>query len=134
MRIASNCGNAYARVGDKARRLFNTAVFHRLAVRDGTIVEYDLRPPFDILFGVPRFEHGSLVEVRGIEPRSRCLDSGSATSVGPGELSGRRTPEPDARRPYATQVSRAGGVAVAGGWSLIATPDPSPQAVVRADG
>ncbi len=54
------------------------------------------------------------VEVPGVEPGSECLDSRSATSVGPGGLSGRRTPEPDARRPYATQVSRSGGVAVAG--------------------
>jgi hypothetical protein len=37
-------------------------VFNRLAVRDGKIVDYDLRPPFDILFGMPRFEYGSLVE------------------------------------------------------------------------
>ena len=73
MRIASNCGNAYARVGDKARRLFNTAVFSRLAVRDGKIVEYDLRPPFDILFGMPRFEYGSLVELRGIEPLTSSM-------------------------------------------------------------
>ncbi len=32
MHITSNCGSAYARIGDKARRLFNTAVFDRLAV------------------------------------------------------------------------------------------------------
>ena len=73
MRITSNCGNAYARVGDKARRLLDTAVFSRLAVRDGKIVEYDLRPPFDILFGMPRFEYGSLVELRGIEPLTSSM-------------------------------------------------------------
>ncbi len=36
------------------------------------------------------------VEVRGIEPRSKCLSSGSATSVGLGSLSGCRTPKPSA--------------------------------------
>jgi hypothetical protein len=44
--FTSNCGSAYARIGDKARRLFNTAVFSRLAVRDGTIVECDFGRPW----------------------------------------------------------------------------------------
>lgn len=35
-----------------------------------------------------------VVEVRGIEPRSRCLVLESATSVGSGRLSGRPAPEP----------------------------------------
>ncbi len=68
--LTSNCGSAYARIGDKPRRLFNTAVFNRLAVRDGRIFEYGLRTPFDLLFGMPRFEYGSLVELPGIEPGS----------------------------------------------------------------
>ncbi len=45
-------------------------------MRDGRIVEYDLSPPFDILFGMPRFENGSLVEVAGIEPASFGTDTG----------------------------------------------------------
>jgi hypothetical protein len=32
-------------------------------VREGRNVKYDLRTPFDPLFGMPRFEHGGLVEV-----------------------------------------------------------------------
>ena len=36
----------------------------------------------------------AVVEVRGIEPRSRCLVPESATSVGSGRLSGRPAPEP----------------------------------------
>ena len=35
-----------------------------------------------------------LVEVRGIEPRSKCLVLEGATSVGSGRLSGCRAPEP----------------------------------------
>lgn len=46
------------RIGREVR-----AVEDRLAVRDGTIVEYDLRPPFDLLFCMPRFAYGSLVDL-----------------------------------------------------------------------
>lgn len=51
----------------------------------------------------------AMVEVPGFEPGSRCLDAGSATSVGPGGLSGRRAPGPGAGRPYTTEVSLAAG-------------------------
>jgi hypothetical protein len=73
IRFTTNCAKAYTRVGDRTRRLFNTSVFTRITVRDGQIAGWEFRPPFDTLFGTPRFEYGSLVELRGIEPLASSM-------------------------------------------------------------
>lgn len=68
MRFATNCAKAYARADGKTRRRFNQAVFAKLAVRDGKIVETSYQTPFDVLFADGEFEYGDLVGVTGLEP------------------------------------------------------------------
>ena len=68
MRFATNCAKAYARADGKTRRRFNQAVFAKLAVRDGKIVETTYQTPFDVLFADGEFEYGDLVEAKGLEP------------------------------------------------------------------
>ncbi len=75
MRFATKCARAYAKASDKTRRRFNTAVFKQLAVRDGRIADVEYQGPFDVLFGVPEFEYGDLVETMGLEPTTPCLQS-----------------------------------------------------------
>ncbi len=80
---------------------FNTAVFSRLAVRDGKIVEYDLRPPFDILFGMPRFEYGSLVEVTPPHTNTQVTVAGPVMYLGR-----RRPPAPTCRDEVLAAIGR----------------------------
>ena len=83
-RFGANCHTAYRRASHTAKRQLNNAVFSRITLRDGHIDQWECHAPFDALFKPPQFEYGSYVEVRGIEPRSRCLVLKSATSVGSG--------------------------------------------------
>ena len=78
MRFATNCAKAYGRADAKTRRRFNQAVFAKLAVRDGRIVETSYQTPFDVLFADGEFEYGDLVETvetMGLEPTTPCLQS-----------------------------------------------------------
>jgi hypothetical protein len=77
-------------------------------------------------------EHGC-VEVGGVEPPSGCLVPRSATSVGSGWISGCRAPEPSGSAALPHVRCPGGPVGEVRRWSLIATPGPPPQAVVRAD-
>jgi len=76
--FTSNCGSAYARIGDKARRLFNTAVFSRLAVRDGTIVECDFGRPWTSSSACLRSNTEVLWRRLVLQSHSRCDASSRA--------------------------------------------------------
>jgi site-specific DNA recombinase len=94
VKFAANCHTAYRAASETAKKQLNHAIFARITLRIGHINQWEFHPPFDAFFNPTRFEYGSKVEVRGIEPRSRCLVLRSATSVGSGRLSGCRAPEP----------------------------------------
>ncbi|MHB8452542.1 MAG: recombinase family protein [Mycobacteriales bacterium] len=59
--FATRCAEAYRKADDPTRRLFNTAVIERIAVKDGQIAEVGYRPPFDDLFKGGEFEYETLV-------------------------------------------------------------------------
>ena len=52
----------------RTRRLFNTAVFEAVLVRDGKAADARYREPVDVLFSSRRFEYGDLAGERGFEP------------------------------------------------------------------
>jgi site-specific DNA recombinase len=93
-KFAANCHTAYRAASETATKQLNHAIFARITLCDGHIDRWEFQPPFDAIFDTTWFEYGTQVEVRGIEPRSRCLVLRSATSVGSGRLSGCRAPEP----------------------------------------
>ncbi|MGH9066533.1 MAG: hypothetical protein ACRD0J_03290, partial [Acidimicrobiales bacterium] len=70
--LTTRCGDAYAKASDRTGKLF-AAVFERLDVKDGRLSgeQQQYRPPFDGVFTVSEFEHGTRVVV---VPRktSRC--------------------------------------------------------------
>jgi dCTP deaminase len=66
--LATRCGDAYRKAGDRTRRLFNAAVFTRLEVQDGRLCHEEYRPPFDDIFNVSGFEYGTRERATGIEP------------------------------------------------------------------
>lgn len=68
--LATRCGDAYRKADDPTRRLFNAAVFTRLAVKDGLLCHEEYRAPFGDIFGVPEFEYGTRERLTGIEPAS----------------------------------------------------------------
>jgi hypothetical protein len=59
--FAARCGDAYAKASDRTRKLFNAAVFERLDVKGGRLCHEQYRPPFDGVFTVSEFEHGTRV-------------------------------------------------------------------------
>jgi hypothetical protein len=69
-RFATRCADAYRKADDPTRKLFNSAVFDRVEVKDGCIATVSYQPPFDDLFKGEQFEYETLVEVAGIEPAS----------------------------------------------------------------
>ncbi len=74
--IAARCGISYRKADDPTRRLYNNAIFEKITVKDGRIATTTRRPPFDqLLAGNGRFEYQTLVEPRGIEPLTSCLQS-----------------------------------------------------------
>jgi site-specific DNA recombinase len=73
LRFSTSCARAYRRAADRTRRLFNAAVIDQVQVRDGHVVEAGYKEPFDLLFSVPKFEYGDLVEVSGLEPPTSTL-------------------------------------------------------------
>ncbi|MBF6557007.1 MAG: recombinase zinc beta ribbon domain-containing protein [Acidimicrobiales bacterium] len=73
LRFATNCGRGYRRAGDRTRKLFNTAVFDRVLVRDGHVTEMAYKEPFELLFSVPKFEYDDLVGAIGLEPMTCWL-------------------------------------------------------------
>ena len=66
--LATRCGDTYRKASDRTRKMFNTAVFERLDVKDGRLSGQEYRPPFDDIFNVPEFEYETGVEAMGIEP------------------------------------------------------------------
>src|ERR1700680_436862 len=68
IRFASDCAAAYRRADDRIRTQFNAAMFEELLVRAGRVAGGRSRPPFDLLFGMPRFECQCLVGGAGFEP------------------------------------------------------------------
>ena len=59
--LATRCGDAYRKASDRTRKMFNTAVFERLHVKDGRLSDQEYRPPFDDIFNVSEFEYGTQV-------------------------------------------------------------------------
>ena len=57
-KFATNCGRAYRSANARTRKLYNSAVFERLAVRNGEIANVQYREPFCSLFVLPEFEQG----------------------------------------------------------------------------
>jgi chromosome segregation ATPase len=74
--LATRCGDAYRKAGDRTRKQFNAAVFERLDVKDGRLCGEQYRPPFDDIFSVCEFEYETRVEVAGIEPASSGFSRG----------------------------------------------------------
>lgn len=64
-KFASNCGQAYRSANSRTRKLYNSAVFERLAVRNGEITEISYREPFGALFVLPEFEQGRMERETG---------------------------------------------------------------------
>lgn len=56
MAFAAKCDRAYKKASDHERRLLNNAIFEKIEVRDGKIVEVSFAEPFDVLFFNPEFE------------------------------------------------------------------------------
>lgn len=81
--FATHCADAYRKADDNTRRLFNTAVFEHLDVKDGRLAEISYQPPFDALF-VPQFEYGTPVV-----QRYSCSNPADLREV-LGSLAGRR--------------------------------------------
>jgi site-specific DNA recombinase len=73
LRFATNCGRGYRRAGNTTRKLFNAAVLQKVAVRDGHVTEAEYQEPFDLLFSVPKFEYGTVVGARGLEPPTSAV-------------------------------------------------------------
>jgi len=57
-KFAANCGQAYRSANGRTRKLYNSAVFERLDVRNGEVTEVKYREPFGALFVLPEFEQG----------------------------------------------------------------------------
>ncbi len=62
LRFSTRCVTACRRAGDRTRRLLNAAVLDEVHVRDGHVVEATCKEPFDLLFAVPTFGYGEVVE------------------------------------------------------------------------
>ena len=60
LRFAENCGATYRVANERTRILYKRAVFETLIVRDGRIAVPRYAAPFSIVFGVDKFEQGSL--------------------------------------------------------------------------
>lgn len=80
LRFATRCARSYQRADDRTRKLFNSSVLESVRVRDGHVVEAAYREPFDLLFAVPRFQYGDVVEVSGLEPPTSTLRTWRSTS------------------------------------------------------
>jgi hypothetical protein len=73
--FAENCGQAYRKANSRTRKLYNSAVFERLAMRNGEIAEVEYREPFGELFVLPEFEQGCMERETGFEPATSSLGS-----------------------------------------------------------
>jgi hypothetical protein len=80
LKFATTCGRGYRRAGDRTRKLYNAAVLQKVMVRDGHVTEPEYQEPFDVLFSVPRFEYGTAVGRRGLEPLTLARHAYSARS------------------------------------------------------
>ena len=63
--FATNCSQAYRSASGRNRKLYNSAVFERLAVRNGEIAEVAYREPFGQLFVLREFEEGRMERETG---------------------------------------------------------------------
>ena len=72
-KFAESCGEAYRKANGRTRKLYNSAVFERLAVRNGEIDEVEYREPFGHLFVLPEFEQGGMERETGFEPATSTL-------------------------------------------------------------
>ena len=84
LKFATTCGRGYRRAGDRTRKLYNAAVLQKVMVRDGHVTEPEYQEPFDVLFSVPRFEYGTAVGRRGLEPLTPCASCKCATNCANG--------------------------------------------------
>lgn len=75
--FSTRCATAYRRAWDWTRRLLNAAVLDQVHVRESHVVEAAYEEPFDLLFSSPKFEHGYVVETRGLGPLTPALQSRS---------------------------------------------------------
>jgi len=64
LRFSTRCATGYRRASDRTRKLLNNAVLDEIHVRDGHVVEVAYKEPFDLLFSVPKFEYGDVVDRR----------------------------------------------------------------------
>ena len=73
IKFASNCAEAYRSANDRTRQLYNKAVFEQILVKDGEIEGVTYRAPFNMVFGVEKFEQGSMERETGLEPATSTL-------------------------------------------------------------
>ncbi|HUY85965.1 MAG TPA: recombinase zinc beta ribbon domain-containing protein [Acidimicrobiales bacterium] len=66
--LATNCARTYRCAGERSRKLLNASVLEKVNVVDGKVAEAEFRPPFDLLFSMPRFEYADVVGRGGFEP------------------------------------------------------------------
>lgn len=78
-KFAANCGQAYRSANGRTRKLYNSAVFERLDVRNGEISEVRYREPFGALFVLPEFEQGRVERETGFEPATSTLARSRST-------------------------------------------------------
>ena len=78
--IATKCATGYRKADEPTRRLFNTAVFETITIKNGQIATATHRAPFDQLLKGTRFEYENVVELRGLEPLTPTLPVWCATS------------------------------------------------------
>jgi site-specific DNA recombinase len=104
--IATKCATAYRKADEPTRRLFNTAVFENITIKDGQIATATHRAPFDQLLKGTRFEYENLVEVWGLEPQASSVRVRRSTRLSYTPRKACRTYHAAAyRRPVLTLVS-----------------------------
>jgi hypothetical protein len=70
-------GDSYHKARPDVRKMWNRAFFQTIRVRDGAIADFTYEEPFGSLLGSHK---GSMVELRGLEPRTCCLQSSRSTT------------------------------------------------------
>jgi hypothetical protein len=75
--LAKDCATSYHKAGPDVRKMWNRAFFQTIRVRDGAIADFTYEEPFGSLLGSHK---GSMVELRGLEPRTCCLQSSRSTT------------------------------------------------------
>ena len=75
--LAEDCAACYRKARPDVRKMWNQAFFQTICVRDGAIADFTYEEPFASLLGSHK---GSMVDPRGLEPRTSWLPAKRSTS------------------------------------------------------